>query len=309
MNITSQGTCNDRLLYDERSCVGKPSSHAGLFALLTLVFCLLLPARAQSSFTPGNVVIYRVGDGGGPLVNTGNPVFLDEYSPTGTLVQSIPMPYSTSFITARPGATIAYVRSALVASGSAVEEIGISRSADGRFLILTGYDTAIPCDRPLPATQAYDVGRAIARVDHSGGVDISTVLTDLPSNVTPYAAVSDNGSRFWLAGSGGKIHYVPFGAATTTEIAEGVSGLRNLAISNEQLFASRNMRSSAISRVGTGLPSTVDQSLVPLSLGLATDGDPRGFFFADLSEAEAGPDTLYVADEIQFVGWHLVSDR
>jgi len=297
MNITSQGKCNARLLYVERSCVGNTSSHAGLFALLTLVFCLLLPARAQSSFTPGNVVIYRVGDGSGPLVNTGNPVFLDEFSPAGTLVQSIPMPYSTSFSTARPGATIAYVRSALVASGSAVEEIGISRSADGRFLILTGYDTAIPCDRPLTATHAYDVGRVIARVDHSGGVNISTVLTDLPSNVTPYAAVSDNGSRFWLAGSGGKIHYVPFGAATTTEIAEGVSGLRNLAISNEQLFASRNMRSSAISRVGTGLPSTVDQSLVPLSLGLATDGDPRGFFFADLSEAEAGPDTLYVADE------------
>ena len=298
MNITSKGKCNARLLHVERSCVGKPSSHASLIAVLTLVFCLLLPARAQSSFTPGNVVIYRVGDGSGPLVNTGNPVFLDEFSPAGTLVQSIPMPYSTSFSTARPGAAIAYVRSALVASGSAVEEIGISRSADGRFLILTGYDTAIPCDRPLTATHAYDVGRVIARVDHSGGVNISTVLTDLPSNVTPYAAVSDNGSRFWLAGSGGKIHYVPFAAATTTEIAQGVSGLRNLTIANGRLYASRSGSISGISRVGSGLPTTVGQVLTPLAFAPEGLGKTNSFFFANLLGSPAGnPDTLYIADE------------
>src|SRR5690242_16473910 len=46
----------------------------------------------MAAFTPGNLVIYRVGSTGTPLVNTGSPVFLDEYTPTGTLVQSVAMP-------------------------------------------------------------------------------------------------------------------------------------------------------------------------------------------------------------------------
>jgi hypothetical protein len=36
---------------------------------------------AATPFTPGNVVVYRIGDGSGSLVNTGNAVFLDEFSP------------------------------------------------------------------------------------------------------------------------------------------------------------------------------------------------------------------------------------
>src|SRR5262245_26280702 len=46
----------------------------------------------MAAFTPGNIVIYRVGTGTGSLVNTGNAVFIDEYTPGGTLVQSIALP-------------------------------------------------------------------------------------------------------------------------------------------------------------------------------------------------------------------------
>ena len=50
----------------------------------------------MAAFTPGNIVIYRVGDGTSSLVNTGNAVFLDEYTPSGTLVQSIALPTADS---------------------------------------------------------------------------------------------------------------------------------------------------------------------------------------------------------------------
>src|SRR6476646_5439911 len=49
-------------------------------------------AKAANPFTAGNIVIYRVGSGSGSLLNTGNPVFLDEYTPAGALVQSIQLP-------------------------------------------------------------------------------------------------------------------------------------------------------------------------------------------------------------------------
>src|SRR2546428_816309 len=51
------------------------------------------PSRPHAAFTPGDLVIYRVGDGTtGSLASTGSPVFLDEYTTLGVLVQSIPVP-------------------------------------------------------------------------------------------------------------------------------------------------------------------------------------------------------------------------
>ena len=64
------------------------------FASVFLILCAACASlgAAAAAFTPGNVVVYRVGDGSGSLVNTGNAVFLDEYTTSGTLVQSIAMP-------------------------------------------------------------------------------------------------------------------------------------------------------------------------------------------------------------------------
>jgi hypothetical protein len=47
---------------------------------------------SAASFTPGNIVVYRVDGGGAALNGNGTAVFLDEYTPAGALVQSIAMP-------------------------------------------------------------------------------------------------------------------------------------------------------------------------------------------------------------------------
>ena len=39
-----------------------------------------------AALTPGDIVIYRVGSGTSGLLNTGAAVFLDEYTPSGSLV-------------------------------------------------------------------------------------------------------------------------------------------------------------------------------------------------------------------------------
>src|SRR4051812_12186609 len=79
-------------------------------------------------FIPGDLVIYRVGTGTGSLVNTGNAVFVDEYTPTGTLVQSVAMPTTAS------GAN-----KQLIASGTASSEGLLTRSVNAQFLLLAGY--------------------------------------------------------------------------------------------------------------------------------------------------------------------------
>src|SRR5215471_13430423 len=89
------------------------------------------PALAASGFSNGDLVVYRVGTGTASLVNTGNPVFLDEFTPTGTLVQSVVLPTSAT------GSN-----QPLIASGTATSEGLLTRSADGRFLLAPGYATS-----------------------------------------------------------------------------------------------------------------------------------------------------------------------
>jgi len=113
-----------------RRCCGSIESSRRLTLLLTLAACVL---AAAAPLTPGNSVLYRTDTGTGSLVNTGNPVFLDEYTPAGVLVQSIPLPTAAS-----PGVN------QLIASGTSTSEGLITRSADGKFAILTGYAANIP---------------------------------------------------------------------------------------------------------------------------------------------------------------------
>jgi len=85
----------------------------------------------MAAFTPGDLVIYRVGTGSGSLSSAATAVFLDEYRPDGTFVQSIALP------TADNGAN-----QTLTASGTATSEGLLTLSADGHYLMFTGYDAA-----------------------------------------------------------------------------------------------------------------------------------------------------------------------
>src|SRR5438094_2275132 len=116
-------------------------------AAAALVFASSLAIAAP--FTAGNLVIYRVGDGAAALGSGGTAVFLDEYTPTGTFVQSVAMP-----------ATGASGR--LVASGTATTEGFLTRSQDGRYLVVPGYDAALAAT--VTSTTAP---RVIGRVDAS----------------------------------------------------------------------------------------------------------------------------------------------
>src|SRR2546423_15661031 len=79
-------------------------------------------------FTPGNLVVYRVGDGTAMLTTVATPVFLDEYTTGGTLVQSIALPTAGSGSNRR-----------LTARGSSTSEGLINFSVDGQFFGATGY--------------------------------------------------------------------------------------------------------------------------------------------------------------------------
>ncbi|MBX3432073.1 MAG: hypothetical protein KF847_01870 [Pirellulales bacterium] len=264
-----------------------------VFAAVGLATIAQLASGA--AFSPGNLAIYRVGDGVGTLANTGGKVFIDEYTTGGTLVQSIELPSEAGLN--------------LVASGTATSEGFLNLSADGSKLVLTGYNSTVPAASSLPGSTSATVNRVVGVIDAAGSASLYG-FNDYVSAGSPRSAAL-NGSNVYLTGANGGVKYADLSTLTagstdntTTAISTTVTNLRALEIFGGQLYVSTGSGSTTrIGAVGAGLPVTTGESIVPLA-GLpifqsngTTSTSPYGFFLADLNSSIEGYDTLYVADD------------
>ncbi|MFC1421046.1 Ig-like domain repeat protein [Streptacidiphilus cavernicola] len=243
-------------------------------------------ADPGSTFSAGDVVVYRVGDGTSALSGAGAPVFLDEYSPAGALVRSVALPTTAS------GAN-----KSLVSSGSATSEGGLTLSADGRYLVATGYAASVGATG-LSSSAAATLPRTVARVDASGTVDSSTSLTDFADGNNPRSVVSDDGQEFWVGGAAGGVRYAPLGATSSTALtASSYKNVRQLAIADGQLYTSADpsKASVTVATVGAGLPTGPTQPVTNLPFGSTAPTGPYSYSLLTLGQGST-PDTLYVAD-------------
>ncbi len=260
-------------------------SYATGFALSA---ALLAAAAGQAPFTAGNLVVLRLGDGAAALSNAATAGFLTEISPTGSVVQTIPMP------TAVNGANRAFTN-----SGTATSEGFVCRSADGNFLTLAGYDAA-PGTATIATTTSAVANRVVARVNASAAIDTTTALSDLSySGGNPRSVCSSNGTDIWLAGTTGTaanagVRYVAFGGNSSVQISADVTNMRVAKIFNGQLYCgSMSGAFRGVNTIGSGLPTAAPQTttLLPgFDPGTASTQSVYGFFFSDAS-------TLYVADD------------
>jgi predicted extracellular nuclease len=248
------------------------------------------PVPSPAAFSSGNLVVYRVGTGSASLTNASTAVFLDEYTAAGVLVQSIAMP------TADGGSN-----QTLTASGTATSEGLLTRSVDGQYLTVTGYDVA-PGTASVAATTSATVNRVVGRVDAAGTVNTTTALTDAYNQDSIRSAVSTDGTNIWTSGTGNPSssagsRYTTLGATTTTQLSTSVTNLRQTNIFGGQLYVSSASGSFRLASVGTGTPTTSAQTITNLP-GIPTSTiSPYGFFFADLDAGVSGVDTLYIADD------------
>jgi predicted extracellular nuclease len=259
-----------------------------LMAIGVVQFGSFSRAHSSAAFTPGNLVIYRVGDGSAALASSATAVFLDEYTTSGgSPVQSIAMPTTVNGSNKR-----------LTASGTATSEGLMTLSTDGQYLTATGYDAALGT-ASITTSASSTVNRVIARVDSGGTVDTTTALTDISASNAgnPRSVISTNGTDLWMDGSVGGIRYTTLGATTSTQLSTTVTNLRQTNIFGGQLYVSDSSGTAVrLGTVGSGTPTTSGQTITNLP-GFPTTGSPYGFFFADLDSGVAGLDTLYVADD------------
>ncbi|HEY4148629.1 MAG TPA: hypothetical protein VGM41_06865, partial [Chitinophagaceae bacterium] len=256
--------------------------------LLHILF-LAISVNSYAQFTTGNLVIYRVGTGSGSLASSGNAVFLDEYTPTGTLVRSLAIPSSD------PDGS--GPNKQLIASGTATSEGLLNRSVDGRYLILTGYG-ANTGTSGLAGTTSATVPRVVGIVDYQDNINTSTALTDYASGNNPRSATSVDGTAVWVCGAAGGVRYASSGATTSSAVSTTVANLREINVFQDQLYISTSSGSAVrIGTVGTGVPNTTGQTTVTLPGFATSTGSPYQFMLFDLDATVAGPDVLYVADD------------
>jgi hypothetical protein len=239
-----------------------------------------------ATITPGNLVIYRVGDGSAALSTAATPVFLDEYTTAGSLVQSIPL--------ASTGG------GAFTAVGNATTEGIISPSQDGTSLVFTGYRKA--AGGTSPASDTYTTtSRVIGSVTLAGTPDLSTAVTSDGGATTANtirSATTVNGSAYWTSTSS-RIGY--FGTATgtsggTTQIDARNSRQVNLA--DSILYASNGSTSIAGKVQSYGTLPTSATAATPV-VSLATTDAVNGFLLLDLSAGVAGSDTIYALSTVE----------
>ena len=237
------------------------------------------PALAATGFTAGDLVVYRVGSGSGSLSSSATAVFLDEYSPSGSLVESIPLPTATS-------GTV----NAFTDSGTAGSDGELSLSPGGAYLAAAAYDAPLGTSG-VSSTNAVTV----ARVDASGNVDTSTTLPAFAAGDNVRSAVTSDGHTFWVSGAAGGIATTTLGSIGGTQLNSDDTGFRQLEIQGGQLYASSNKNSLTVAAVGTGLPTDPSQTIANLSGNPDSGNDPYAFVLFNL-KGGASWDTLYVAD-------------
>lgn len=252
-------------------------------------------AAEPGPFGAGNLVVYRVGDGSSALTGAATAAFLDEYSTSGTKVQSVPLPVASDGAQHR-----------VTASGTSASEGALSLSSDGKYLLATGYDAAPGTTgtngASLTATAPSSVARVVARIDGNASIDATTALTDALAPKIIRTAAAASGATYVVAGSGGAITAVANGATTGTAVDSTGTGpfasegpnVYDLGISGGQLYAS-GANGVLVSRIGSGVPSGA--AAATTLAGLPSYALASSFALLDLSSSVAGPDTLYFVDQ------------
>ena len=249
--------------------------------LLAFFFFLFMMRALADPFTPGNIVVVRIGNGATSLSSSAQTVFLDEYTPCGSLVQSIQLPVAISGVNKR-----------LTLPMYDVTEGYLTLSRDGQHLVLAGYDAA-PGTASVSTSTSASINRVIGLVGIDGSVNTSTALSDAFSGTVIRSAVADS-NRIWMAGGSQGVRYTIAGSTSSTLIASTTG--RYISIADSALYMSSTAGSIRMATVGSGLPVTGSQPVTALP-GFPVSGSPYQFFLTDMDAAVPGVDVLYVAED------------
>jgi len=271
------------------------------FLVATSILTTSLTSYAQAApFLSDSLILYRIDASG---ISLSAPVFIDEYSRSGTLRQTVAVPTSASGSNA-----------ALYGIGNASDEGQISLSGNGSYVTLAGYaapSSGLSSNTTINAAfSGYN--RVVGRIELSSGiVDTSTNLgtstqlgaTNATTNVNVRDAVTNDGSQFWVAANG--IRYATLGSSASSTSITAFS-TRAIEINGGNLYTTSSGGTTngapgrRLNRVSGGLITSGTASLNFLnSLQFPIGTAPGNVTLFDLNPSVPGVDTAYIADSFQ----------
>ena len=198
--------------------------------LIALCVACCISVGAQS-FTSGNLVVYRYGDGVATMpLGFVVPVFLDEYTTAGVLVRSRALPTTTT------GLNYRITGLGKLASGLYQQEGMSTLSQDGKFITIFGYNQA-----PGGGVPVTSDGLVVGVIAADGSYNSTTTLSNLASASgglgAPRSAII-NGTDIWANGFNNGLQYTTLGAlSTSVRVAlTNQTSPRTLAIFGDTLY-------------------------------------------------------------------------
>ena len=182
----------------------------------------------------GEMMLLRLGDGT-KAMNTQEayPMFLDEYRLEGRSaihVGTIALPTETTAGNYR-----------CLGVGSALTSSFLSRTADGCYLLVTGYDASAG-EKPV-SKSASEVRRVVALIDADGNVNTTTGLTGVFNKSDIRDAASKDGYEIYVSGGGGEtgnggVWLTTRGSNNATCVSSPVFDTRNVKFYDGELYIS-----------------------------------------------------------------------
>lgn len=217
--------------------------------------------NAQVAFTPGNLVVSRVGNGSETLANTGGGISLLEFTTSGSLQQTINI---STFISGTP--------TGLQWSGTATSEGAISLSQDRTRLTLVGYNPPFTGSGSLASRTDAQAPRAYLTVDFNANISsITNVGAYSGNNIR--SGVNTTGGIYMAGGSTGTV----FNNGSNTTIQSTVTNTRVVNIFNGNLYFSTSSGASRGVWGFSGIPTSPATPTLLINTGGSSD--PWDFSF------------------------------
>ena len=205
---------------------------------------------------PTNLAILRAGDGVAPLANTGNPLFVDQFTTNGDYLNSIMIPDSG------PSALI---------GGSALTDHYMGAAANGRAVLFGGFNTSRPYSGAIASSSAVAVPRGIGSVNGLGYYSLALSDTNALYNSGRMLGVTstDGQTQFWTVGGAGLVYLAP---SLGPDVVVTNGGRYSVTIFNGDLYASFSSLNGSLWQF-TGLPTNAASG----TLVLQQTGNPNDF--------------------------------
>jgi hypothetical protein len=246
--------------------------------LTTLISTLAVSAVHAQFFTAGDLVVLQEGNGSAALTSAGTPIFLDQYTTSGTFLDFTAIPSSGS--------------SSLVNSGTAASEGSLTLSANGQYLVFAGYN-APAGTASIAGTASSADPRGVATVDANGNYTLATTTSSFYSANNIRSGTTDGSGNFWAAGATSGQMYLGTGPAAN--VSTNVPNSRVIQDIGGNLYYSTGSGSRGVYEIsGTPTSASAIANLLIPSGTLGTNASPYDFAF------NSGMTIAYVADSTEF---------